>query len=224
MMIFLITQSDTIYSLDKPLSQNTTKLIEFVKQQKDSSIDLQRDAKKLMDKCVGDYSPYLNDFYINWSASKSDLKKLHDIRREITNPDVVIKERIADLIKQGESFDAVDHQGHTALYYANSPRVYNALISSGADFELAPALHVYKWYALSAAALLCIISKLCKVDENSCDGMLSTHEDVKKSVADIHGLHIRDAQGRTPLMNYIIEQEETLVALRLKIDIAWNDL
>ena len=230
MMIFLIIQSYTIYCHDTYPSQKTTKLIEFVKQQKDSLIDLQRDANQLMDKCVGEYygrrsNPYSEGFYIKkWSASISDLKKLHDIRREITNPDIVMKERIADLIQQGESFDATDLHNHTALYYANSSRVYNALRSSGADFELAPALNAYKWYAIPVSAVfLCIVSKLCESKNFSFDGMFSTNEDIKKIVDDVHGLHIRDEQGRTPLMNYVIEQEQALVALRLKIDIAWND-
>lgn len=255
-IFFICIQFHIIQSHELHPPQETTELIEFIKNQKDRLTDLQDEAQLLMDRCIYDYSyTYRNhqhhDFYIKRSASLADLQELYDIQQEILHADELLKERIADLIDQGESFDEVDAQNHTALYYAQSTQVYNALRSSGASFELIPFLYMYQWYAVPAStALLFIVYKLYEVGYFSFDrcisysqkiygGTLSTLDDLqrlistdkiadkktdmKNPVYDRSNMHSRDALGRTPLMNYLIEQEEILFSLRLQIDDLWND-
>lgn len=259
MMILLSLQFYAVQSHEIVSSQHTTLLIELVKKQEDHLLELQKEKPALMDRCVGEYyrGSYrhygYDGFYIKkWSSSMVDLKKLYNIQQQIFDADgTVLKERMTDLIKQGESFDAVDTHNHTALYYAKSADVYDALRSSGASFELLPFLYIYQWYTIPAlTALFYIMYTLYEVgyfsidrcircSQNVYDETLSRIDDikkiinkdevvdpetdVKKPVYDRRDMQCRDEQGRTRLMNYIIKQEAALITLRVKIDTLWND-
>src|SRR3990167_7178583 len=91
-------------------SQRTTDLIEFVKEQESHLSDLQKQANTLMDKCVGEcYSRrshyYTQGLYIKRSsASLQDFKKLHEIQQKIFNRIEYLKEKIENLIDDGQSF------------------------------------------------------------------------------------------------------------------------
>jgi len=257
MMIFFIIQFSQAYSYDIYSSQRTNELIKFVKQQESCLFDVQSKVNVLKDRFIGEdygrhYRSYDPDnFYFKWPASKNDLKKIHDLHQQVFNRTQYLKEQIENLLDDREFLYEVDKNNHTALYYAQTSEMYNALRSSGAQFEVVPFLYIYRWYTIPATmALVFIIYTLYEVgyfsidqcikySQKIYDGTLSTIDDIKKVIYaketivnqvevkknnyNVHDMQSRDDQGRTPLMSYVIEQENTLVALREKIDILWSD-
>jgi len=224
----MILSSPSLIPSNDNSSQNTTALINFVDQQERDFKYIKSEASRLWDTCIYSTSRTVGNttYYesgIKYGTSYADISKLYAYRQKIRNFQENTKNEINELLTQGASFNAVDNQGKTALNHAQSYDVYHALRSKGASFQFDSFLSIYRWYAACTSTL--IIAIAYKLYANGY-----MHDETKNTVIqtrlnhslqeehDANSMHYRDEQDRTPLMNYLIKQEELLTQVRSDIE------
>ncbi len=227
-MVLIITGS--IFS--QPDDNNNTELIDFMKQRNEYLLNLHKEVDEFSGKSSWYKYNNQNNYY--------------DTQRELRNFEKNSLEQMMLLIEQGAPVNAIDQENKTSLDYAQSYETYRKLRACGADFQIKPFIYFHpKTTASITMIVMAIAYSLYEVDYLSPDrfakygqkvknNMMQTIDDIKKLVYsedqkqpelyNPNDLHSKDAQGRTPLMNYLIEQEQTLLALRDQIIILHKNM
>ena len=206
--MFIGMVSQTIYTRDNN-RVGTTKLIEFVKQRENELVDLDAEVADLWKKSIriDINTTYNGNVKITTTTySRQPFctdKMLHDLyqsRKLLKNFEEDTKQQIAEIMKDNISIDAIDRRGKTALNYCKSRDVYNALRSQGAPFQIDSFSSINQYQLLATGLLAAAWAAFLAMTLMSTTPVDSYH--VKNET-----INDRDENGRTPLMNYIIEQE-----------------
>ncbi len=215
-MIFVGTmQIDCMQSSNTENSNDQASLISFINEHEQSLINLQKKRDQLWNSCKGTEPHRYENFpytrtYINTSAPFEDLQSLYQALEQIKSWDREFCGKISQSVDQGQSLDAIDDKGKTALDYARFYYTYNVLRSQGASFQVVPFLYMHPYYTIPAAIILAYKAYCWG---RYADTRLMQHQELY----DISCLSSRDEQLRTPLMNYLIDQEAKLVNIRSTI-------
>ena len=187
----------------------TTKLIEFVKQRENELVDLNEEIKNLITVCIpkqttkkvfgADRDTILTTYWINDDQPEL-LEKLYKSRQLLKNFEEDTKQQIAEIMEDDISMGAIDRRGKTALNYCKSRDVYNALRSQGAPFQIDSFSSINQYQLLATGLVAAAWAAFLAMTL-----MATTPADTYHAQDD--AINIRDNQGRTPLMNYIIELE-----------------
>lgn len=200
---------------------NARELIEYVQEREIELQNLYKKEKELWDICLSTsvstnysthYETTVTTYTIKPTCTLQQLYELYMIRQKLKNFEKLTQEEIAEMLKDGALFSDQDDDGKTALGHAQSQAVYNALRNEGASFELYPfvdthqaELYLYAGLQIIPAMVTFLYQMMLNTDkQNFWDAQRGAYENLS--------INARDKMGRTPIMNYLIEQEG-LIAL-----------
>ena len=208
-LISQITYTQNVYEKGK------TKLIKYIEQRDRDFINLKNEVSKLWNDSMyrtekttgsGNYQTRTITYNIKPSCSRYTLQKIYDGRQNLKNFTQDTQKEIAKIVRQGISINASDNKGKTALNYAQSRQTYNALRYEGANFQIDPFVSMNEFELNIMAGLAAVWATVIATYLIS-----STIDDVRSQCKDIN---IRDENGRTSLMNYIIQEEDRIDQFR----------
>ena len=210
-LISQITYTQNVYE------QGKTKLIKYIEQRDTDLIDLQKEVSQLWNDSTYttvdstyscNHKTETTTYNIKSSCSRYTLQKIYDGRQNLKNFTKDTQNQIAKIIQEGISINASDNQGKTALNYAKSRQVYNALRHEGADFQIDSfiSMNEYQLKTMVALATVWAIVGATYLISSAIDDGKNQHEN--------EGINIRDEMGRTSLMNYIIQEEDRINSFR----------
>lgn len=202
---------------------NRTPLIEYVQDREDTLKKLYEEEKYLWDICLStsvstNYSTHYEitttTYTIKPTCTLQQLYQLYNIRQQLKNFEKSTQEEIEEILESGALLSDQDDDGRTALSYAQSQAVYNALRNEGANFELYPFVGTHQ-AELSLYAALQIIPGIVHF---CCQMMVNKQKqnfwDARREVSENLPINARDQMGRTPIMNYIIKQEGLIAVFK----------
>lgn len=198
----------------------TAALIKYVQDHQNYTKNLDESIEQLTALCIKTRKEYVgNDVYtytyVDPWAGFINIQSLYNCRQERKNLPRITEDEIDSFIQQGAQINEPDETGKTALNYAQSHALYNILRSHGANFQIEPFLYMHPWsISIALLASTIVIANVYSSGYFS-HGRYITYNQNDESQS---SLHHRDEEGRTPLMNYLIEQEEKLVQLRAQMN------
>ncbi len=200
--------SQIIYAHDKN-EVGSTKLIEFVQQREKELVALDKKVANLWKQCIsidvsvthsGDVKTTTTTYGRQPFCTDEMLQDLYESRKRLKNFEENTKKQIAEIMKDGISIHATDKHGKTALSYCKSRDVYNALRSQGALFQIDSFSDINQSQLLATGLVAAAWATFLAMTLAPVTPADTCH-------ARNAAINIRDKQGRTPLMNYVIEQE-----------------
>lgn len=196
-------------------------LVNYVQEREIELQNLYKQEKELWDICLStsilttygiNHETTVTTYSIQSTCTLQQLYELYMIRQKLKNFEKSTQEEIAEMVEDGTLLDDQDSQGKTALGYAQSQAVYNALRNEGAVFEVSPFITTHQ-AELSLYAGLQIIPGIVHFCYQM---MLNTGKqnfwNAQRAACENLPINFCDQMGRTPIMNYVIEQEG-LIAL-----------
>ncbi len=198
---------------------NKAEFAEYVQEHTAYVKNLNETISRLKDYCIKTRTEYrygdkYRVTYINPYASYQEIRTLYDSQQELKKISQTAEDQIDVLVQSGASINTADSSGKTPLQYADSYSMYTLLRSRGANFEALPFLSMHPWSVSITSAVL--LAGMYSLYASGCCNK-NRYAQYDPNVQFENPLYHRDVLGRTLLMNYLIAQEDKLVALRAQM-------